>query len=102
MSSDIDTKLEDAVYDTQVILGLGGFVPTEDFKKAFARIDAETFAKIIYASEKMLEEFEYPETVNPENIPLMIAKYDFRKERCFSRIEDIFRKHFGSSVAEYS
>lgn len=94
MKNDIEEKLEYARYDTIVILGIGGYVKASEFLPIFKEIDAVTFAKIMFATEQMLFDFEGAECVNPANIPLMIKKYDFEEERLFSRIVEIFQKYF--------
>ena len=98
MKADVRKKLDSAVYDTIVVLGIGGFVSVREFKHAFGEIDAKTFAKIMYATDQMLEDFDGTEATNPANISPTIAKYDFEEERHFSEVMELFRKHFGSGV----
>ncbi|SMR81902.1 hypothetical protein SAMN04488030_2326 [Aliiroseovarius halocynthiae] len=91
-------KLEAAIDDTIVTLGVGGFVRTRGIAQAFEEIDATTFANVMYATDQMLDDFEGHEAVNPANIRPTIAKYNFDKGRVFRGVEEIFRKHFGVGV----
>ncbi|MDU8926386.1 hypothetical protein RXV86_03215 [Alisedimentitalea sp. MJ-SS2] len=92
--------LECAAYDTIVIPGIGGFVPTSAFLVVFPVIDASTFAKIMYATDQMLIDFEGPECVNPANLVPTIETQDFTLDRHFRAVEDIFRKHFGTETVQ--
>jgi hypothetical protein len=94
-------KLSDAVGETIVKLGIGGYVPSSKFKLVFSEIDATTFAKIMYATDQMLIDFEGAEATNETNIPLMIGKYNFEEKKHFSQVMGIFQKHFGSNVAHF-
>jgi len=92
-----EKKLEAARYDSIVILGIGGYVKARDFKLAFNEIDAEIFAKIMYATQQMLVDFDVAESVNPANIPLTISKYKFEQKPHFHQVMEIYRKHLGLS-----
>ena len=96
MNAELEKKLEAARYDSIVILGIGGYVKAREFALAFDAIDPEMFAKIMYATEKMLDDFEGDEAINPANIPLTITKYRFEQKRHFPQVVEIFRKHLGS------
>ena len=98
MKIELEKKLEAARGDSIVILGIGGYVKAKDFKTVFKEIDAETFARIMYATEQMLDDFDGAESVNPKNIPLTIAKYNFEEKQHFSQVAGLFRKHLGSTI----
>jgi hypothetical protein len=86
----------DTVYDTIVELGVGGYIPSHKFGLVFNEIDASTFAKIMYATEYMLADFEGDATIDEANILPTINKYNFEAKRHFGQVEEIFRRHFGS------
>lgn len=89
-------RLQDAVNDTIVEMGIGGYVHSQQFGLVFKEIDASTFAKIMYATEYMLLDFEGDARVDEANIVPTINKYNFEEKKHFGQVEAIFRKHFGS------
>ena len=101
MSKSIAEKLENAVYDTIVELGIGGYVTYRKFNLVFKVIDARTFANIMYATDQMTVDFEGKEVTNEANIPLTISKYNFEEKKHFHQVEAIFRRHFGSRALRF-
>lgn len=91
-------RLEDAVYETVVEIGVGGFVPARKFMLVFKEIDASTFARIMYATDLMMSEFEGYKAVDERNILPTINSNNFEAEKHFCKVESIFRRHFGSQT----
>lgn len=93
--------LDRAVQDSIVILGIGGRVPCGRFKLVFKEIDAETFAKIMYATDQMMFDFEGSDAKDEKNILPTIDRHDFEYREHFNQVADIFRKYFGSETLRF-
>ena len=82
--------------DAIALIGIGGYVEPEDLYQHYNVMDAKLFAKIMYATEWMLLEYEGGEAGNSKNIPDTIARHDFESKPHFHQVAEIFRLHLGS------
>ena len=74
----------------------------EDICKLYNEIDAILFAQIIFASETVLAEHGVEKPFDTERIQTTLADQDFRRERHFQEIAEIFRRHLGAERVRLS
>ena len=88
-------RIEAARYETIARLGTGGYIKAADFCRLYKEMTPDLFAQIMYATEQMLDDFDGEEDVDPANIPVTIARHDFRHKQHFREVAEVFVRHVG-------
>lgn len=99
MKNNTEKQFDYAVGDCISKLGIGGRISAEEILKAYREIDAILFAKIMYATDHMMHNFEGTDCEDPAKIMQIIDERDFSRMPHFDDVADIFRNHFGDDTA---
>ncbi len=71
-----------------------------DLCRLYREMTLELFAPIMYATERMLDDFGSDEAVSPANIPVVIHRHDVRHKPHFREVAEVVVKHVGPGPAQ--